>query len=183
MKPRFFGSKPILRTVLIVLLLCTHSQAGKVRSVIGKNADFARYKTYQWLPPKIQTPFGIVEDDPVIAPLIKQAVNAQLTKLGLREVTSEGDLQIATLALTQKSPQIEAMLFSTGTQPNWGTSVTTVGRYNKEGSLFVNLIDARSNTSAWIAMTTENLVDKEGSGQKKIAGAAAKIFKKYPGNK
>jgi hypothetical protein len=174
-----FGSG-FLRAALIGGLLGMLCFAGEVKTLTGKDADFSRYKTYEWLPPKIHTPTGIVEDDPVIAPLIKQAVNDQLAKKGLREVVSGGDLQVATLALAEWMPQVEALVFSTGTQPNWGTAVTTVGRYNKQGSLFVNLIDTRTKLSAWVGMATESLADKPGSGQKKIAGAAAKMFKKYP---
>jgi hypothetical protein len=147
---------------------------------VDKEADFSLYKTYQWLPPKIYTSTGIVEDDPVIAPLIKQAINEQLTKRGLREVSSNGDLQVATLALNSWNPQIEALVFSAGPYVDWGTSVTTVGRYNKTGSLYLNLIDVRTNRSAWLAVVTENLVDKPSSGQKKIPGAVAKMFKQYP---
>jgi hypothetical protein len=173
----------IWRAALIGASLCMLCFAGKVKTMTGEGADFSRYKTYEWLPPKTYTPTGIVENDPVIAPLIKQAVNAELAKKGLREVESGGDLQVATLALAEWMPQVEALVFSTGTQPNWGTAVTTVGRYNKQGSLFVNLIDTRTKLSAWLAMATESLADKPGSGQKKIAGAAANMFKKYPSPK
>jgi hypothetical protein len=170
----------LLRTAMAGMTLSVICFGGKVKTLSGKDADFASYKTYEWLPTKIRTGAGIVENDPEVTPLIKQAVNEQLAKKGLREVPSGGDLQVATLILTESVPQVEALVFSTGTQPNWGTAVTTVGRYNREGSLFVNLIDTKTKLSAWVGMATESLPDKQGSGKKKIATAAEKMFKKYP---
>ena len=65
----------------------------------------------------------------------------------------------------------------------YGTPLATMGRYNKEGTLVVNLIDGKTNKSAWVGMIQESLDNKEGSGQKKLPSAAAKLFKKYPGKK
>src|ERR1041385_7290857 len=49
--------------------------AGSVKSWVGKDADFSRYKTYEWLPVRVLTKTGVVENDEVAAPLIRAAVN------------------------------------------------------------------------------------------------------------
>jgi hypothetical protein len=59
-------------------------------------------------------------------------------------------------------------------------STATVGRYNHEGTLIVNLIDAKTQKSAWCGMAKESVDNKPGAGMKKIGPAATKLFKKYP---
>jgi hypothetical protein len=58
-----------------------------------------------------------------------------------------------------------------------------MGRYNREGTLVVNLIDTRTKKSAWVGMVQESIDNKPGAGRKKLPSAAAKLFKKYPSTK
>jgi Domain of unknown function (DUF4136) len=154
--------------------------AGKVQVWMEKGADFSKYKTYEWLPPKILASTGIVENDPEYAPLIKEAVDRQLALKGLKQVSHNGDLQVSTLVLAQSIAQLEGFLFA-GTPPDFFTApVAAVARYNREGTLIVNLIDAKMQRSAWCGMATESVNRDRGSGKKKIAPAAAKLFKKFP---
>src|SRR4051812_14745224 len=82
--------------VLIAIMLSLQPcYAGKVRAHAAPGADMTRYKTYQWLPTRVLRNTGLVENDPVLTPLIKDAVNLQLTRLGLKEVAADGDLQIS----------------------------------------------------------------------------------------
>jgi hypothetical protein len=175
----------LMRYMLVFLtvtcgVLLQPCYAAKVKANVQPGADLSRYKTYQWLPPRILTKQGVVENDPVLVPAIKDAVNRQLTGHGLKEVAEGGDLQISAGALTGSVPQLEAVVFPGGQNLMYGTPIATMGRYNKEGTLIVNLIDAKAQKSVWIGMVTESLDNKPGSGQKKLPDAAAKLFKKYP---
>jgi Domain of unknown function (DUF4136) len=156
--------------------------AGKVQIWMEKGADFSQYKTYQWLPPKVLARTGVVENDPEFAPLIKEAIGRELIQKGLKEVSEGGDLQVSALALAQSIPQLEGFIFA-GVTPDFYTApVAAVGRYNREGTLVVNLIDAKTQKSAWCGMAKETIDNKPGAGKKKIGPAAAKLFKKYPNN-
>jgi hypothetical protein len=171
----------ICRYVIFVLLIPSFVLAGSVKTYVGKNINFADYHTYTWLPTKVLTNKGIVEDDPVGGPIIRSAINEELTSRGLKEVPSGGDLQVATIVLTGYSPQLEAYLFAGGwAGTEWGSSTATLGRYNKDGTLGVNLIDSRTNKSAWAGMITESIDNKKGGNEKKIPPAAKKLFSKYP---
>jgi hypothetical protein len=140
------------------------------------------YKTYQWLPPRVLTNTGIVENDDKVSPAVKAAVNRELTARGLVEVEHGGELLISTGVLTSYSPQLEALIFPglIAANETFGDPIATVGRYNKEGTFAVNLIDAKTNKSAWAGLITDSIDDKPGSGVKKIPKAAAKLFGKYP---
>jgi uncharacterized protein DUF4136 len=157
--------------------------AGKVLSQTGKGADFARYRTYEWFAPRVLTGTGIVEDHPV-NPLVKEVVNRQLQQRGLTEVSSGADLQISTWVLTESVPQVEKALFAGGMENIYATPIATIGRYNRQGTLVVNLIDAQSKKSAWSAMATESIPDKDvitpDDARKKLEKAAGNMFKKFP---
>jgi Domain of unknown function (DUF4136) len=164
-------------------LVSTYCLAGDVKAFASKDADFSRYKTYQWLPPKVLTKAGIVENEPTVSPLIEKAVKQELAKIGLTEVSQEADLQVATAALTESVPQLEAVFFGS-LDPELGTlsganPVATLGRYNKQGSLAVNLIDTRTNKSAWAGIATRTL-GKPSQNGKNIDKAVSDMFKKYP---
>ena len=176
----------ILRGTAVLLLLfplVAPSTAGKAKSVVGDHADFARYKTYQWVPVKVLTKTGVVEDDPAVSPAIRTAVNRELAAKGLTEVQEGGDLQVAAFAATSSVPQLEAVLFPGSLDMMYATPIATMGRYNKEGTLAINLIDSRTKTSAYAALVTDSLDNKPGSGVRKIPAAAKKLFSKYPATK
>jgi len=177
----------ISRSFAVVLLiaagpLAERCLAGKVRVEIGTGADFARYKTYQWLPTKILASSGVVENDPTVGPAMKAAINKQLAEKGLREVAEGGDLQVSALALREAIPQLEAVVFG-GPDMMYAEPIATMGRYNHEGTLVVNLIDTKTKKSAFLGMAKETIDRGEGTGLKKLPAAASKLFKKYPSPK
>jgi hypothetical protein len=174
----------VLTALVAVGLFCQMADAGKVRAFAGKGVDLSQYKTYHWLPTRALTNTGLVENDPVLTPLLREAVNKELTRVGLVEVADGGDLQVATGLTKHASPQIEAVVLASGAQGMYyATPIATMGRYNRKGSLIVNLIDSKTKTSAWAGIAEEDLNDMEGAGQKKIGKAAANLFRKYPAKK
>ena len=168
-------------TLLILTCLAMPIFAAKVKSQVGQGANFASYKTYQWLPPKAMTKKGVDENNP-INPVVKETVGKQLAQKGLTEVADGGDLLVQVFVLTEPSPQLEA-IFTNDLNMMYGTPVATVGRYNHEGSLFINLIERKTNKSAWSAMVTKSLPKpplKPEEVRSKLDQAATDIFKKYP---
>lgn len=166
----------------LAALLCY----GKVKVEVNKKIDFSRYKTYQWYPPRVLKKSGISEDDDVVAPLIRTAVNRELARRSLTEVKSGGDLQISTWALSESIPNIDALIYPGGRTLHAGsmidpvqTPVASVGRYNKQGTLAINLIDAATKTSAWAALATTSYSDVYNLGGK-VDKAFEDMFKKYP---
>jgi hypothetical protein len=162
--------------------------AGKVKVYPGPNADFAHYKTYEWLPPRVLTKTGIGENNPA-NPFPKEVLGQQLSQKGLNEVAAGADLQVQVSALTETVPQVEAIILSAVSIEVSNSGVTTsdynvgVTRYNREGSLYVNLIDSRTKKSAWFAMVKDSLPRrgtlKPEEIRSKLQKAATDIFKKY----
>jgi hypothetical protein len=67
----------------------------------------------------------LLEKDPAFTGLVKEAVNREVAKPGLREVEEGGDLQIATTGMERIGAARRGVLFTTP------SAVHTVGRYNK----------------------------------------------------
>jgi hypothetical protein len=174
-----YSSVQFFRLLITMCLFASAGMAGKVQTWIEKGVDFSQFKTYQWLPPKLLSKSGVVEDEAGLAPIIKEAVTQQLSRKGLREASNSPDLEVSVFALAESIPQLDAFIF-TGSPLDYTTPIGTVGRYNREGTLIVNLIDAKTQKSAWCGMIRESIDNKPGSGRKKIGSATAKLFKKYP---
>jgi hypothetical protein len=168
---------------LLLPLFLAGAIFGEVKTFVSKDVDFTRYRTYRWLPTRVLTKSGIVENEPTLSPIIEAAVKQELAKTGLTEVSQGADVEISTGALTESIPQLEAVFYGPimlGPATTWGeTPVATLSRYNKQGSLLLNMIDVRTNRSAWMAIATKAL-GKPSQNETAIHKAAAEMFKKYP---
>ena len=178
------GSRRWFYRATVVLLLCNclipRGQAAKVKAVANPKANFASYRTYQWLPVKTLGKAGVIEDDPQMGPLIRNAMNAELTARGLLEVKENADLQISAIALADSVPQLEAVIFPGNLHMDYATPTATMGRYNREGTLGVNIIDTKTKNYVWAAMVTKSIDRNQGSGISKIPKAVGELFSKYP---
>jgi hypothetical protein len=158
-------------------------QAAKVKTQGGKH--LSQYKSYQWFPPRVLTKVGL-EENHVANPVLKEVVGRQLSERGMTELADGADLQIQAWVFTESVPQLEAMIYTIDPNMLYGAPIATVGRYNRQGTLFLNLIDRRTKKSAWIGMVTDSLptgtLEPE-QIREQLDKAAKNIFKKYPVNK
>jgi hypothetical protein len=53
---------------------------------------------------------GLLEDDPVVAPIIRQVVNKYLVAKGYREVAENGQLKLLTGGFGETTSQLEGFL-------------------------------------------------------------------------
>ena len=153
--------------------------AQKVTYNYDKQADFSKYKTYQWVPleqGKIQN--GILEKNVI------QVIDEQLVAKGLRRVDSNPHLLVAYQAGTQKEKQLNTI--STGGWgygPGWGPGMTTATTSTVTiGTLVVSIGDASTKSLIWRGQGTDTInpsKDPE-KNYKKLQKAAAKILKDFP---
>lgn len=168
--------------LLLTALAAAPVSAQKLRSVqTSKSADYSSYKTFTFLPVKTMESSGVVEDNPRIAPVVKEAIAAQLTAKGLKQVPSGGDLEINVYITRYSSPHLEALTFAGPPDVTYavGGPITTTARYNEEGTMVVNLIDVKSRKSAFFAMATSTL-KRDKPAYDKIQSASEKMFQHYP---
>jgi hypothetical protein len=172
-------------TLLVSVCLLPPAFAAKVKTQLAKGVNMANYKTYSWLPPRMLVKTGMDENNPA-NPILKEVVGLQLTQVGLKEVADGADIQIQAYVFSEYVPQLEAVLMGEGNNFDYGTVIATMGRYNREGTLYLNLIDRKTKKSAWAGMVTDSLKRGYLSPEEirsKLDKAATEIFKKYPGKK
>jgi len=176
----------LIRTAGFILLISAAMLpprlAGKVKTQTGDNIDLSRYKTYQWFPPRVLAKTGLTENHEA-NPVIMEVIERELSQRNLTEVAADADLQVQVWVLTTAVPQVEAYIFATGPGTLYGPTIATVGRYNREGTLVIHLIDAKTKKSAWVAMVTDSIPNGILSPDEirgKLEKAAKDGFKKYP---
>ncbi len=171
-----------MRGLTLLLATSAIAFAGDVGIFPANGVDLSAYKTFKILPPKVMTKSGIQEDEPTVGPLVREALRRELSEKGLTEATGKPDLEIASLVTAVSIPQLEALIYSwtyDGTSIAGTAPIANIGRYNREGTLYVNFIDPRLNKGVWLGISTRAL-GKPASREKDINKAAGAMFKKYP---
>ncbi|MCU1315509.1 MAG: hypothetical protein JWN63_831 [Candidatus Acidoferrum typicum] len=176
--------KPIGRiavcTVLFLFALGT-AFAQQVKTDFDHQANFSQYKTYSWQEVK---PANSLWDA-----RIKSAVDAQLAAKGWTQVDSGGDVAIVAIKTTQTQKSLQTFYDGMGGGWGWrrfggggfGEATTTEQDY-KEGTLVVDLYDAKTKQLIWRGSAEDTLSSKENKNEKNLDKGVAKMFKKFPPN-
>jgi hypothetical protein len=172
--------KPIGRTavctVLFVVALRT-ALAQQVKTDFDHQANFSQYKTYSWQEIK---PANSLWDA-----RIKNAVDAQLAAKGWTQVDSGGDVAIVAIKTTETQRSLQTFYDGFGGGWRWrgfggmGEATTTEQDY-KEGTIVVDMYDARTKQLIWRGSAEDTLSDKAEKNEKNLDKGIAKMFKKFP---
>ena len=169
-------------TFLTTFLLVTASAYGQdVHYNYDRSANFATYRTYQWVD---IIPGGGVPDR-LIDSAIKQAADEQLAQKGLTKVSENADLYIGYQVVVNLEKSVD--LWSTGTGPGgwdgWGDrSVRGQTSTVPVGILLLDLYDVGKKELVWRgdAMKTIDLKTDPNKNYKNLQKVMAKLFKNYP---
>jgi hypothetical protein len=160
------------------VLLGTITLAQNITYDFDRTANFARFKTYAWVP-------GLATLDEINHNRVVNAVNTQLSAKRLTMVSrlAQPDLFVAYHATFDRDLQITG--FSSGWGPyRVGLNRTGVARAEEilTGTLAVDMVDSRTNTIVWRGTASKD-VDTQANPSKRernIARAAERLFKNYP---
>jgi Domain of unknown function (DUF4136) len=174
--------KPISRTAICTVLFLVAlgtALAQQVKTDFDHQANFSQYKTYSWQEIK---PANSLWDA-----RIKNAVDAQLAAKGWTQVASGGDVAIVAIKTTQTQRSLQTFYDGMGGGWGWrrfggggfGESTTTEQDY-KEGTLVVDLYDAKTKQLIWRGSAEDTLSSKADKNEKNLDKGVAKMFKKFP---
>ena len=161
----------------VSLATLTAGFAQDVQTDFDHQANFAQYKTYSWQDVKVKNPLWTDR--------IKNAVNAQLEAKGLSQVESVGDVAIVAIATTQTERTLNTFYDGFGGGWRWrgfggmGEATTREQDY-KEGTLVVDLYDAKTKQLIWRGSAEDTLSNKAEKNEKNLDKGVAKMFKKFP---
>jgi len=198
-------------TFLSAFLFLVASAYGQdVHYDYDRGANFAAYKTYQWVEavsdqPKVASPNGLpklalpgggpldvqggTSDDQLIRQDIKRAVDEQLAQKGLTKVEKNGDLLVTYSAAVREEKSVNLSAFGDGGGPwSWGwgglNSGTVTGQTSTIpiGTLVVDLHDPARKQLVWRGGATKTIDIKRDPDKnyRNLQKAMAKLFKNYP---
>ncbi|MBZ5722778.1 MAG: DUF4136 domain-containing protein [Acidobacteriia bacterium] len=140
----------------------------------NRAANFAVYKTYQWVDIR-----GGTVTDQLMDQNIKRTVDEQLAQKGLTRVDKDADLYVGYQAAVNEEKSVNVW----GTGPRWmggmaqaETSTIAVGK------LVIDMYDPARKQLVWRGDATKTLDPKKDPDKnyKNLQKAMAKLFKNYP---
>lgn len=172
--------KAIKTLPLLLLFLLSSCSSVNVYSDFDKNVDFSQYKTYAFHKRGIDR----VEISELDKKRILHAIELELGKKGMTKGDSP-DLLIN--ILTKERERVDVTQYNTGWGYGWGYGWNpylwggrTYVSSSTEGTLYIDLIDARKKELVWegegVGYLTQNRKEKE----KQINEFVAKILAQYP---
>ena len=173
------------RIALILFLIGTvalSANAQKVTVGAQPGADLTKYKTYSWSK-------GLAGANPIVQQMIVTAVDQEMAAKGMTKVETDGELTMAAFVWTESELYV--------TNPSWApvlNSISTgiaVGSQSwavTQGTLVVEISDAKSKDGLWRGTATDTLkhgptgdkIKDAKSVEKPIKKAVVKMFKKFP---
>jgi Domain of unknown function (DUF4136) len=170
-----FRSAAVCTLFFVAMLGAAFAQ--QVKTDFDHQANFSQYKTYSWQEIK---PANSLWDA-----RIKSAVDAQLAAKGWTQVENGGDVAIVAIETTQTERTLQTFYDGMGGGWRWrgfggmGEATTTEQDY-KEGTLLVDMYDAKTKQLIWRGSAEDTVSNKEETNEKNLNKGVAKMFKKFP---
>ncbi|HLF52369.1 DUF4136 domain-containing protein [Flavobacterium sp.] len=168
--------------VLLLFILGSCSSV-RVNSDYDKNVDFSQYKTYAFH----KTGIDKVEISDLDKKRILRAIETELTKKGMTK-SETPDLLVN--IFTKEREQVDVTQYNAGWGYGWGygwnpylwggqTYVST----STEGTLFIDLIDAKKKELVWQGQGSGYLTQEREKKEERINEFVAKILAQFPPSK
>lgn len=165
---------------LLLLFIAGSCASVRVANDYDKKADFPKYKTFAFYKNGIDK----VEISDLDKRRILSAIEAEMTAKGFSK-SDNPDLLVN--IFTKSTEQVNVNQFNSGWGYGWGygwspwlwgghTSVYT----NTEGTLFIDLIDAKNKQLVWQGEGTGDLTKNTEKKDERIREFVARILAQYP---
>jgi hypothetical protein len=176
---------PLLVTSACIILICACSSI-TVKSDYDPDVDFSSYKTYHWMN------FGKMNDDdlaknPLLRERIITAVDEQLKKKNfILSESDEVDFVLIVYGLPQENVNMSEWGGGYRYDTDWDHKDGHVDdRYNKRGTLVLDMVDKKDNKLIWRGLGTCILRDYSDPEdlQKSASQYAVKVLSDFPPEK
>lgn len=163
----------MLAAAFVVLAWPAAAAAQKVNTDFDAAANFAGFKTYAWTA-------GTPAPDQLAEKRIHDMVNKALAGKGLAaaEGNAPSDLVVATHLVAKEQKELNAVGYGGGLR--FGGGGTARVDTLIQGTLVVDLYDAKSKQLVWRGTATDTASDKSAKNTEKEQKAIDKMFKDYP---
>ena len=160
-----------------LILVAAFASGQDVHYNYDRGANFASYKTYQWVDAPGRVPDQLIDRD------IKRSIDEQLAQKGLTRVDKDADVFVAYQAVINLEKGVDLWSTGFGGFGGWGDR-TVQGQTSTipVGTLLVNLYDPEKKQLIWRGDATKAIdIDKNpDKNYKNLQKTMAKLFKNYP---
>ncbi len=163
------GKATGIAAVLVGCWIAAQAQQ-QIASDYAPHTDFSVYKSYSW--EKISAPDGAWEDS------IKGAIDTQLAAKGWTRTDSGGDAALCAITSSGEAAMMER--FYGGMGPGWRWRGWSEPVSYNQGTLIVDIFDAKSQALIWRGFISESVSKKEPKDIDKLDKGVAKLFKDFP---
>jgi len=163
-----------------IMLLCLGLAGGaafaqQIHFNYDRSANFSAYKTYQWVDRK-----ELQVGDPLLDQDLKNIVDTQFARKGLRRVESGADLHISYQGAISQEKEYD--MLRSGPGPGWWGDGRVTSSTVEVGKLLIELFDAATGQLVWRG-SAEKVLDIKKDPDKNyrdLEKAVAKLTKNYP---
>jgi hypothetical protein len=182
-------NKNILIILGLLLVFSTSSFAQKVKVDLDKNADFSKYKTYQFL--EWQENIDQILND-FDKKRIRDAFKSELDSRKLEMVDSDPDIVFSLyLVIDQKTSVTGYTNYYGGGYGRgyrrggwgWGAGHSTTNYSEEdylEGTMVLDVYDGSSKDLVWQSVGVKTVEEKPEKREKSIPKSVKKLMKKFP---
>lgn len=170
----------ITPVLLLLAILVTSCSSVRVASDYDREVNFNQYESYAFFKPGIDK----AEISDLDKKRILRAIEAEMQRKGFTK-SENPDLLVSIFTKTNENINIyqNNMMgwgYGWGWHPwYWGSGFNTVNR-TSEGTLYIDLIDAKGKELVWQGMGTAALAEKVDKKQERINEIVSEILEKYP---
>ena len=170
------------RAILIALGLLVACTQFRVRSDVDRNTDFARLRTYAWLPLDQADPADQRVLDRFLDARLREAVDAELGAKGFTRAGAGGPDFLLNYRFATESSEIvgggRPILEGTAW---WGADALHLQRYDA-GRLYIAALDAHSRRLFWLGSAESPILPQASFEKraKRVDAAVRKILAEFP---
>ena len=161
-----------------LLAISTGCSTIRVETDFDPDADFELFKTYKWIEHAKKTDSAMMKD-PLIRSHIIDAVENEMDAKGyFKAVNEKPDFLIAFYAGSRKKVDVTHYHYRYGRWGRFAGRDISVRKY-KEGTLIVDIIDAKTRQLAWRGWARSVLHGRENAAED-IKASVNKMLGRYP---
>jgi hypothetical protein len=158
----------------------------KITTEFDPKIDYGAFKTYAWITAQPGPEQAPAIRNPTVQLLVKEAVDRELAGRGLaRAGEGQADLLVAVHGISQDRIEVSSYGYAYGPRPygvyGYGMPVATgtdVRQY-RDGTLILDLVDARTKELAWRGTVSDTVSSPE-EVRRVIDAGVKKLLAEYP---
>lgn len=178
--------KRLSLAIALVLVAFAPALAGKIKTDFNPKADFASFKTWDWVPGHDQGHRGVLAGA-AARELVESALTSDLERRGLRRVGpgETPDLVVRYVGEVSDAAKGTTSGYLGGYEPyimgEWSNGFqTAVSVSSKSATMMIDLIDPKTKGLVWRAFVEQKYGTTASQVGSPVAEAVRKAFEEYP---